>query len=558
MVKPSRGAPPSPKTAREAKLIAQYQRTLNLVALLGTRSDAARAQSIPIPTAQSHINAARRLGLVPDPNIKPISAGRDHVFRIRSEKLPARGKIKRYLCTSAQNNTKVFADFWKNLLAMAKVYHADVLISRYTYNAGAYFAMGGESEKESADKVDDEIWYDPVVVPYLCDDRVVLAPGLSWCGEVNIIPTAARPLSGFESYTGRDSGIFPHAKIAMDSVASGKFEATKFNYTTGTVTQRNYIQRKAGLKAEFHHAYGALLVEVDHHGNWFCRQINADNTGTIYDLDMKVSRGRVTRGHRVAAITYGDIHRAQICGWARDLTWGKGGMCDTLRPWVQFFHDVLDMLARNHHDANDPHRMFSKFVRGQDSVLKEITDVATFLNWARRSFAASVIVDSNHQRHLLRWLREADFRKDPTNAEFYLDAQRAVYDAIRRDDKRFDLFEWAVRRVGGSKALRFLREDESYIICRQAGDGIECSMHGDNGPNGARATLQNLARLGRKSNVGHSHSAAILDGVYRAGTKSEMDLGYNKGPSSWSHSDIVTYANGKRAIITMWNGKWRA
>jgi hypothetical protein len=159
---------------------------------------------------------------------------------------------------------------------------------------------------------------------------------------------------------------------------------------------------------------------------------------------------------------------------------------------------------------------------------------------------------------LLRWLKEADFRKDPENAEFYLDAQREVYAAIRRNDSTFDLFAWAVKRAGGSPALRFLREDESFVLCRHAGEGIECGMHGDQGPNGARATLQNLARMGRKSNTGHAHSAAILDGVYRAGTKSNMDMGYNKGPSSWSHSDIVTYANGKRAIITMRNGKWRA
>jgi hypothetical protein len=37
-----------------------------------------------------------------------------------------------------------------------------------------------------------------------------------------------------------------------------------------------------------------------------------------------------------------------------------------------------------------------------------------------------------------------------------------------------------------------------------------------------------------------------------------MDLGYNVGLSAWSHSDIITYANGKRAIVTFFRGKWRA
>jgi hypothetical protein len=33
---------------------------------------------------------------------------------------------------------------------------------------------------------------------------------------------------------------------------------------------------------------------------------------------------------------------------------------------------------------------------------------------------------------------------------------------------------------------------------------------------------------------------------------------YNAGPSSWSHSNIITYANGKRCMITQRGNKWRA
>jgi hypothetical protein len=33
---------------------------------------------------------------------------------------------------------------------------------------------------------------------------------------------------------------------------------------------------------------------------------------------------------------------------------------------------------------------------------------------------------------------------------------------------------------------------------------------------------------------------------------------YNKGMSSWSHSHIITYENGKRAMLTVRNGKYRA
>ena len=121
------------------------------------------------------------------------------------------------------------------------------------------------------------------------------------------------------------------------------------------------------------------------------------------------------------------------------------------------------------------------------------------------------------------------------------------------------MLEWAAKRyVKSLTGIQFLRRDESYVICPEKSGGIECAIHGHNGPDGARGSANSFARLGRKANIGHFHSAGIIDGVYVAGTSSQFNLGYNKGPSSWSHSHVVTYLNGKRAIVTMWDGKWRA
>src|ERR1035437_6492102 len=124
---------------------------------------------------------------------------------------------------------------------------------------------------------------------------------------MNITPTASDPLTGLETYSGRQSAVFPHAKIAMRTVASIQGSGAKLNYTTGTVTKRNYIQKRAGLMAEFHHTYGGLLVEVDSAGVWKVRQLDAEAvSGTLYDLTLKVENGVVTDGHRVEAINWGD------------------------------------------------------------------------------------------------------------------------------------------------------------------------------------------------------------------------------------------------------------
>jgi hypothetical protein len=479
--------------------------------------------------------------------------------------LPAKGKIARYIFTCAQSNTKLHDWTWRNLVALAEHYGARIHVSRFTYKKEAYGSKAVKPGKgaTAADKAD--LWYDKRIEPFISDEGANVAPGLVWCGEMNILPTAIRPLSGMESYTGRKSGIFPHAKIAMESIASHKSEPTKFNYTTGAVTLRNYIAKKAGLKAEFHHGYGGLLVEVDSEGSWWCRQLNADSEGTIYDLDVRARRGHVTTGHRVEAVNWGDIHVSGEETPSLTACFGKDGILDTLRPRFQFHHDVFDFRFSNHHDRKNPHRRFELHLSGKDSGVDELKNVARFImhdSW--RDFCKTVVVDSNHDNAMTRWLREADYREDPKNALLFLAAQLEVYQAIAAGDKKFHLVSWAVNRMAPDYAatrgrtVKFLHQDESFVICPDANGGIECGMHGHQGPNGAKGSAAAFSRMGRKSNIGHSHSACIHDGTYVAGVTGALDQGYNAGPSSWSHSHVVTYANGKRAILTVWDGKWRA
>lgn len=504
-------------------------------------------------TRQTVRRQLRRLGQYD----KPIAAGTANIRATKKLALPRKGQVKRYIFTSAQNNTYIHEAFWQNLTAFAKHVGAVIHVSRFVYNKTAYASFNAKpTTKQSSDY--DDTWYDDRLKPYFSDNALQVAPGLVWCGEMNILPTAVRPLSGFETYTGRNSGIFPHAKISLESIVAMAGEGTKFNYTTGAVTLHNYIQRKAGLKANFHHAFGALLVEVDSDGHWYCRHLNATSDGSFYDLTTFVSNGRIKKNQRVEAINWGDTHAVETDETVKSLAWGDGGMLDQLRPKYQLHHDLFSMRSRSHHEDKDCHARFRRHVDGEESVDGEAKHTAHFLNTTLRPFCETVVVDSNHDQHLTRWLRDGDFKRDPVNAQFYLEAQNRFYQAIAERDADFHLLEWVLRERGASKKVRFLRQDESFVICPEHGGGIECGMHGDLGPNGARGSLRGLVKLGRKFNVGHSHSAGIFDGGYQAGTSSRLRLDYVKGPSSHSHSHIVTYHNGKRAIVTMYAGKWRA
>jgi hypothetical protein len=337
----------------------------------------------------------------------------------------------------------------------------------------------------------------------------------------------------------------------------GSENGAKHLYTTGTVTRRNYIQKKAGMKAEFHHTYGALLVEVNDKGHWWVRQLNADKTGAFYDLGHFITKGKVLEHSGIEAITWGDIHMHALNEDIRIMNWGKDGILDTLHPKYQFMHDLIDFRARNHHDRGDPHKTFLKFTEGDDNVAIEFYEAANFLrSESYRSWCKTIVVDSNHDNAFEKWLREGDYKNDPENAIFFLQSQLAKYQSIDAGDKDFHSVEHALRNIGVQEEhAQFLRADQSFTICN---DTIENGMHGHLGPSGSRGSPRNLCRIGMKANTAHTHAAQIIDGLYVSGTSGELIQDWTKGPSSWSWSHTLTYPNAKRCIISVWGNQWCA
>lgn len=514
----------------------------------GSIRAAARFHNIPKSTAQDLVQRARAETLRESRVRKAV--------RIAKPKPSEHGyAVKRFILSSAQDGTKVHLPFLRNLEAYAKFLDAEILISGFTYNKSLF-----EDHSKASGS------YALELQPYITNLRFDLGSDVVFCGEMNILPTAVSPLSGLETYTRDKWGIFPHAKVQLKSIPTLKNSVAKMIMTTGTVTRPNYVLKKDGIKAHFHHVYGAVLVEIRSDGAFFCRHLLGEKSdGSFYDLDRLVKDEKVTRDHRALAMTWGDIHLEKIDWECAARSFGYDGsteidynnLLDTLKPQFQFVHDIIDFSARNHHNIADPHFIYDKYVNGTDNVYSDIMESGYFLQSISRDFCQTVVVESNHDLALMKWLKTADYRLDPANAKFFLKAQAKVYDAIERGDKRFSVLEDTIREGFELQNVKFLREDDSFVIAKKAG-GIECAMHGHLGANGARASSRSFARMGPKANVGHTHSAEIFDGIYTAGVTGALDMGYNRGLSSWSHSHIITYQNGKRAILTMNKGSFYA
>ena len=478
---------------------------------------------------------------------------------------PVSRVVERHILTAAQNDTAVHQPFFANLRALASYYGARLHVGRFTYQV-AYVA---ERAREPGEATRQRIHtWAKELRDFLTSERLHLG-NLLFCAEMNTLPTAVRPLSGLHTYGQGRTAIFPHAKVALETVPVGGEATPPCVLTTGCCTVPSYSDTKAGHKGEFHHILGAVVVEIDDAGRTFFRHVIGKSDGTFQDLDLMVRAGHVTTGHRVEAITYGDLQLPFLDPGVAAATWGldadtlapiesaRDVMIDALRPRFGFYHDTIDFKSISHHDEKKPRERFRTFLEGGHLVEGDIGRAARFLAAASREWQKGVVVESNHDRWLERWLDRCDHRADRPNAIAFLRLELARMEAEARGEADFNVFRHALTEAcGGVLPADFTPEGGSYVIC-QASGGIECGSHGHLGPNGGAATPSALARVSGKANVADKHSPAIVDGLYVAGTSSLLRLGYNKGASSWRHAHTIVYETGKRTLIFI-DGGWRA
>lgn len=542
----------------------------NSVKLYGGIRPAARALGIPESTLRGRLKGA--CSVKPTPTPPPIP---DHGFIPTELELPPShigeegieevdlsrsNEVQRFIVTSAQNNVEVHQGFLDNLKALARDVNAKIIVSCTLYDRQGYRGLVRKGETRVAKR---DIWWDAAIRPYLMNTRAKLHRRLAVCGELDILATAKDPLSGMESYCGRSSILVPHNKFAFRCVESRKHQMPKEMYTTGSVTKPKFIQRKAGQLAHFHHVLGALLVEVTDRGYWHVHHLNAEEDGSFFWLDKRVANGEVRKNTAgIAGIVLGDVHVEKSDPAVTDASLR---MLEETAPKTVVLHDLIDFRSRNHHNRKDPIHAI-RMVRERTTVREEIDQAAKFVSRVQESLprkSTVVVARGNHDSAFDRWIKETDWRDDPVNAVVYLRTALAMVASANAGEEGFNAVEYYLRhhtyfsrvpgRNVGSKAIRFLKLDESYEIA-----GVECGIHGHVGPSGARGNPRQFSKLGFKSFTAHTHTPSIHNGAYTVGVLGNLDMEYNVGPSKWLHCHGLIYPNGKRAFLFLKGGRYRA
>ncbi len=452
--------------------------------------------------------------------------------------------VKRYIVTAAQNATPIHKPTWQTLRRCAEYYEAELVVVPGRYK---------NPTSQWTQKNKDHEWWAPEVVPYLCDGWIRLNDRLVILGDVKVQWAAANALGRMDSFTKDKSGIVGHGSRAMRSVATPQHKHAKTMYTTGACTVRNYTDTKEGKLGGFAHALGALLVEIDG-DTFYVRQLNATKAGSFIDLDLEFTPDEVRPAKPALAVSMGDSHIRWILESVVKATFtDPDSLVNLTNAKNLFWHDLIDFHARNWHHEDDPFTQYAKWKFGKECVLTEIEEGVRFVNKHTPRGRRSFVVSSNHERGMAKWLKRADWKKDPVNADLIIEATARMKASARMteggvvyDDPFID-----TAKPYAKSNVEFLKLGKSKALM-----DVEYGLHGDIGPNGSRGSTKNLSMMGVKVTKGHSHTAEIIDGCYSAGKSTGM-LEYEMGgPSSHTNSHVLQYANGKRCIITIINGRY--
>lgn len=448
---------------------------------------------------------------------------------------------KTLIITSAMANTETDYETLAVLENYAKENDGQVLVIPVKYR-----------NKDNINiKHDEPLVYDTRIEDKLLRKNYKVNKNLTIFAERSINATRKKPLTGKENLSKESSGIFAHANLCMEVVATAKDKIPKILHTTGSISVPNYSDSDLGDDARLNHTMGGIVVEV--YGNkFFIRQLMVKD-GEVYDLNKRYTKDTV-EDSRPENIVYGDIHHSRVTPKEYSAIWGKNGVHTLINPKVQVFHDILDFYADNHHHSNDALLQYKKTIHGEQNIKAELDSVVKFLN----KVGGGVIVPSNHNDHLTQWVNKAlnnGITKTVSyeNLPIMSELTNLATAHISKHNKYPNILNLYLKKYCRAPLIFPSRNQEYRPVYSDLG------QHGDKGANGAKGSKNHFLKTGVPTTIGHGHTPFILNGfngVWGNGVLT-MNMDYASGLSGWLYAHTIEHRNGARQMIITIEGKFR-
>lgn len=458
---------------------------------------------------------------------------------------------KTYVITCAVNGVGVNIPFLTTLESYCASRNAQLIIVPVKYSQG----------------LEEGYSWDERLHKYFVNENITLTNGLKLLAGIHISPAIGNPLSGFETFSKGDSIILPHPQMMMKTIAMSHVHSACMITTTGSVTNSTYTQTKQGEKANFNHSYSALVVEEDSDINSFhVRVLNSDTNGSFYDVDRYYDAKTISLNTDIPAIIIGDEHIIHVDPAVTAATFtAHNSIVKTLNPQNIVRHDSLDFYAANHHHQKQVFTQYAKFISGKNDAAAELNITMDYILKTTPSNSKSIIISSNHNDHLCRWLQECNPKLEPWNALLYHELMYLMLKNTKMGKSGAEYpnpFALWFENNYDSDSVKFVSGYESFELF-----GIELAFHGHQGTNGSKGTAEQFAKLGTKTIIGHSH---CFVGGHSALTKSgwkpikdvmvgEFVLAFDHKTNSniWVHNKETHVSNYTGYIIDIKNRFFR-
>lgn len=529
------------ETEKQTEIVSAYKEILEQRQQFPTYADFLGTYKITKETIRHHFGGIQKLREYMQENHKEIFE--EHIFSVNQmfdlEKSIVNEDKKIFVVTTAVADSKAHTKFLATLESYCSIRDAQLVIMPCESTTNSF-------ENETASFARE--FNNP---NYLFVNRdIQLNDNISLC-SIQVTAKQIKPITGLSRLGNREgSYVFASPKQFLEYVPAGNKRGSNYSImTTGACTLPEYfsnrfVSKRLSYIAEQDHTFGAVIIEIEDEKTFHFRQIQTDLEGSFVDLGIEYHPDGSTNKVPVNVV-FGDLHGVQV-------DWNAlNGFIKAFQEMdidKIFLHDVFDGFSISHH-VTDIASKTTRHWNRMSNLKTELNETFDLIWNIDDSLKPSniYVVKSNHDEFLSRYLSEGRYVSDPENHYLALKIAPALFE------------EQDVLQRGFIEADDLIKDTPDHWIFLTRNDsekigGIECASHGDLGSNGAKPSLDGLERAYGSCVIGHNHSAAIQRGVFRVGTLSKLDMGYNRGPTSWTQTCCLVYENGQRQLINFVNG----